>query len=60
MTTRRIAISNYPIDLSSRKIEEIFKKFGRIIYSDITRGSGSIVILFIKFLQKQKNHYKKF
>lgn len=33
--------------MSSRKIEEIFKKYGRIVYSDIAKGYGSIVNFFL-------------
>lgn len=36
--SRKITIYNYPSDMSSRKIEEIFKKFGRITYSDVNKG----------------------
>ena len=45
----KIFITGFPIDIRSRHIENLFENFGRVIFSDISKGAGCIVINFICF-----------
>ena len=47
----RIYISNFPLEISKKDLEDVFTDYGKVTYSNIKRGEGyivSIINLLIK------------